>query len=110
MKTRELDDCVSGLVPALMDHLTDDKLSDRDTHLLRRLSDKIHEVLGDDCGEDSETENEDSGDEQEEKFSIRSGCHVLTRELQRHSGELTSYERTCLLELIESAAKVMRFY
>jgi hypothetical protein len=103
---RTVDDCIQDLVPALMAHLVDEKLIPKEVALLRNLSDKIREVLGDDCGS-CETENEDSGDEQEEQFSLKSACRQLTRELQNHRGEFTGSERNHLLELIESAAKAL---
>jgi len=100
---RTVDDCIFCLVPALMEHLVDEKLGDKGVHLLRSLSDKIHDVLGD-------NEGEDNGGEQEESFSLKSACHKLTRELQKHRGELTSSEKINLLELIEASAKIMQFY
>lgn len=106
---RTVNDSIRDLVPSLLAHLIDEKLSTQDIVLLRELSDKIHEVLGDDC-DSCETENEDSGDEQEEQFSLKSACRLLTRELQNHRGELTGSERNHLLELIESAAKVLQAY
>jgi uncharacterized protein YyaL (SSP411 family) len=105
---RRIDDCVPDLLLALASHIVSDMPKENNNEnqlrLLRELSDKVYEALGDDC------DSEDSGYEQEEKFSIKSACRQLTRELQDHKGELTGSERKHLLELIESAVKVLRAY
>jgi hypothetical protein len=91
------------LIISLTLHLSNDKIRPSDIHLLRKLSNRIHTVLGDDS-ESEDCENE------KEAFSLKAACRELTHELQDHRGELTSSERKHLLELIEAAAKVMQFY
>jgi len=79
------------------------KLTDTEALVLRALASMIKDAFPD-------PESEDSGDECEEQFSIKSACRNITRELTNHRGELTGSEKAHLLEMIEAAAKVMRFY
>jgi hypothetical protein len=53
---------------------------------------------------------EDDDCEQEDEFSIVHYGNHFTHELTNHRGELKKSERIALLELIEAAAKVLKFY
>jgi hypothetical protein len=78
-------------------------LTNTESLILRALASLINDAFPEgDC--------EDSGDKCEDRFSIKSACRNITRELQNHSGELTGSEKKHLLEMIEAAAKVMQFY
>ena len=105
---RTVDDCIQDLIPALITHLVDEKLNTHDMFLLGQLSAAITKAGG--LTVSNNIECEDSGDEQEEKFSLKHACHHLTYKLMNHSGELTRTERNNMLELIEYAAKVLRAY
>ena len=101
----KVDDTIQDLAVAIMNH-TGEKLTPNDVFILGQLLATINTSLGNDC----DSESEDSGDEQEEQFSLKSACRDLTRELQNHRGELTLTEKRAMLELIESAAKVLQAY
>lgn len=74
-------------------------LSDSEISFLRELASEINRVLP-----------EEGDCEQEDEFSIVHYGRHFTRGLNNHRGELSTAERTALLELIEAAAEVMRFY
>lgn len=79
-------------------HLTAGEVS-----MLKELVGEISKALPED------QRREDDCD-QEDEFSIVHYGNHFTRKLTNHRGELKKNERIALLELIEAAAKVLKFY